>query len=67
LRPYERSVFYGRIGYLPFLELTAMVIRPDHYSGGIGDRSGHIKLRFVVRGPFLAGPCGRRPGFFCDR
>lgn len=47
LRPYERSVFYGRIGYLPFLELTAMVIRPDHYSGGIGDRSGHIKLRLL--------------------
>ncbi|HOX86411.1 MAG TPA: YjbH domain-containing protein [bacterium] len=50
LRPYERSVFYGRIGYLPFLELTAMVIRPDHYSGGIGDRSGHIKLRLMPEG-----------------
>ncbi|MBN1540899.1 YjbH domain-containing protein [candidate division KSB1 bacterium] len=47
LKPYQRTVYYGRIGYLPFLELTAMLVRPDNYSGGAGDRSAHIKVRLL--------------------
>lgn len=54
LRPYERTVFFFCLGYLPFLEGTAMVVRPDNYAGGIGDRSVHIKLR-------LLGEDGRWP------
>lgn len=55
LRPYQRTVYFARLGYLPFLEGTAMIVRPDDYPGGVGDRSLHVKFQ-------LLHEKGHRPG-----
>ncbi len=52
--PNRRTVFWGRIGFLPFLEAGGMFVRPDHYSGGFGDRSVYLKLQLLQQK-------GRRP------
>lgn len=46
-KAYERNVKFGRIGFLPFLEGTFSIVRPDKYPGGIGDRTVGIKLQLV--------------------
>jgi len=48
LRPYRRTVYYGAVGLLPFLEATMAFVRPDHYSGGLGDRSAGLRLRLLA-------------------
>jgi hypothetical protein len=52
--PNRRTVFWGRIGLLPFIEAGGMFVRPDHYGWGFGDRSVFVKLR-------LLRERGRRP------
>jgi len=52
--PNRRTVFWGRIGFLPFLEAGGMFVRPDHYGGGFGDRSVYIKVQLLKEK-------GRRP------
>lgn len=44
--PYDDwTIYFISLGYLPFLEGSAMIVRPDHYPFGAGDRSVHIKIR----------------------
>ena len=50
----RRTVMWGRVGFLPFLEAGGMFVRPDHYIGGFGDRSVYLRVR-------LLREKGRRP------
>ena len=52
--PNRRTIFWGRIGFLPFLEAGGMFVRPDRYGGGFGDRSVYVRVR-------LLREQGRRP------
>jgi len=52
--PNRRTIFWGRIGFLPFLEAGGMFVRPDHYGFGFGDRSVYVRVR-------LLREKGRRP------
>ena len=52
--PNRRTVFWGRIGFLPFLEAGGMFVRPDDYTWGFGDRSVYIKVQLLKEK-------GRRP------
>lgn len=45
--PNRRTVFWGRIGFLPFLEAGGMFVRPDHYTWGFGDRTVFLKLQLM--------------------
>lgn len=45
--PNRRTVMWGRIGFLPFLEAGGMFVRPDHYTWGFGDRSVYLKLQIL--------------------
>ncbi len=46
-RPYDRTVFFVDLGYFSFLEATFAIVRPDHFPGGVGDRSAAIRIRLV--------------------
>jgi len=45
--PNRRTVMWGRMGFLPFLEAGGMFVRPDHYIGGFGDRSVYLRVRLL--------------------
>ena len=57
-RRLRRTVFWARIGFLPFLEAGGMFVRPDHYvNAGFGDRSLYLRLQLLRergRGPAVA-------------
>jgi hypothetical protein len=38
-KPYDRTVFYANMGYTSFFEVTFGIVRPDHFPGGVGDRT----------------------------
>lgn len=52
--PNRRTVMWGRMGFLPFLEAGGMFVRPDDYIWGFGDRSVYVRLQ-------LLREKGRRP------
>ncbi len=42
---YERTVMFASMGFLPFIEGTFAIVRPDNMQGGVGDRSMSARLR----------------------
>jgi hypothetical protein len=52
-KAYERNVKFGSMGFLPFLEVTFAIVRPDNYPGGIGDRTVGFKFKLIGEKKYL--------------
>ncbi|MBN1318191.1 MAG: YjbH domain-containing protein, partial [Anaerolineales bacterium] len=58
------TIYFFGLGYMPFLEGAAMIVRPDNYPGGVGDRSVAFKVRLIrQRGKWPALAIGAQDFF----
>ncbi len=52
-KPWQRSVIFAGVTFLPWLEGVMALVRPDHFQAGSGDRTAAVKFLLFKQGKRL--------------